>query len=342
MKRAGHLLPCIAERANLALAAWKASRGRRGEAVVRRFAARLDENLGVLSREIREGTVAVSPYLRFAVRDPKPRVIHAAPFRSRVLHHAIMNVCGPHLERGAIDDSYACRLGKGNSAALLRARHFAARHKHFLKLDVRRYFDSIDHARLKRRYRRLFKDAGLVFLFDRIVDSYGSEPGKGVPIGTLASQYFGNFYLDRLDRYVKEGLRCRAYLRFMDDFVLWHDSARQLACWQAAIGEWLRTELALELKSSARLGRADEGMLFLGFRVMPGRLLLGRRARRRFRSRLAGYERACLYGAMGEPELQRRVGALVAYTDQAECRAWRRRVLAARCELTESEAGLRW
>jgi hypothetical protein len=215
MKRIGHLLERIAERGNLALAFWKAARGRRHSNTARRFARGLDETLSILLREILDGSVSSGQYLRFVVFDPKQRTIHAAPFRERVLHHAIMNVCGPVFERDAIQDSFACRTGKGNSAALERARYFAARHRYFLKLDI-------------------------------------------------------------------------------------------------------------------RLLPTSQGMPFLGFRIMPDRVLLGRRARRRFRSRLAVYERAYGDGSMGAAELQRRVMALVAHTDQAHCRSWRRQVLVAR------------
>jgi hypothetical protein len=329
MRRLGHLLPQIAEHQNLVLAFGKAARGRRAAPAVRRCAKDLDAWLADLGRSILDGSVAVGGYHRFVVFDPKQRVIHAAPFAQRVLHHAIMNRCGPVFERGAIADSFACRLGKGNTAALARARHHAARQACFLKLDVRRYFDSVPHDRLKVRYRRLFKDAALLQLLDRIVDSYQTQPGRGLPIGTLTSQYLANFYLDALDRFVKETLRCPAYVRFMDDFALWHDSAAQLAEWRETIATWLRETLALELKPGTRLLPTRQGMPFLGFRVLPGRLLLGARARRRFRVRLAGLERSFAAGRMGEAELQRRAGALVAHTDGALCRAWRRQVVAA-------------
>ncbi|MEK7677765.1 MAG: RNA-directed DNA polymerase [Verrucomicrobiota bacterium] len=332
MKRAGHLLPRIAERGNLVLAFWKAARGRRNSNTVRGFAGGLDERLRSLSREILDGSVTVGEFARFVVFDPKQRTIHAAPFRERVLHHAIMNICGPHFERGAIDGSCACRAGKGNRAALVQARRFAARKAHFLKMDIRRYFDSVDHDRLQERLRRLFKDAALLRLLDRIVESYQTAPGQGLPIGTLTSQYFANFYLDALDRHVKEGLHCRCYVRFMDDFALWHDSADQLGVWREEIALWLQTALGLKLKPGTRLLPTVQGMPFLGFRVLPGRLLLDRRARRRFRLRLTAYEEACVRGRMGVAELQRRVEALLAHTDQAQCRAWRRRVLALRDE----------
>ena len=327
MKRVGGLLPRIAGHENLLLAFLKAAKGRKDSAAVRRTASHLDQECTKLGEEIRNGSVAVGKFHAFVVHDPKRRVIHAAPFRERMLHHAIMNICGPLFERGAIHDSYACRIGKGNSRALLQARHCARGGGYFLKLDIRRYFDSVAHSVLKSRVHRLFKDPGLLPLLNRIIDSYETKPGTGLPIGTLTSQVFANFHLDALDHFVKHVLHCRRYVRFMDDFVLWHESADQLENWKQEISEYLCGHLKLELKPGTRLGPVSQGLSFLGFRVLPDGLLLGRRARRRFRARLIEYEGGFASGAMDLRELQRRVGALVAHTDVAKCRAWRSRVL---------------
>lgn len=328
MKRSGRLNERIASRDNLLIAFSKAARGCSNHAMVQDFSRSIDERLNRLSSDVRSGSVSLGPFSRFVVFDPKQRVIHAAPFQDRVLHHAIMNVCGPLFERGAVFDSYACRIGKGNRAALDRAVAFARRNSHFLKLDIRKYFDSVDHGVLKQRFRTLIKDGHLLVLLDRIVESYQTSPGRGLPIGTLTSQYFANFYLDSLDRYIKEGLRCGAYVRFMDDFALWDDNPAQLARWHLEIGDWLASALRLGLKEGTRLDRTDAGMEFLGFRIMPGRVLLGARARRRFRKRLTAYERLWLTGEMGSSELQRRVGSLIAHTNNARCLQWRSAVLA--------------
>ena len=335
MKRDGFLLPAIADRANLVAAFHRAALGRRQTAAVRRFAADLDGNLADLARGILDGTVAVGSFVRLVVHDPKERVIHAPCFRERVLHHAIVAVCGPRFERAAIADSYACRPGKGNRAALLRALEFAGRRAHFLKMDVRRYFDSVDHGRVKARCRRLFKDGGILLLLDRIVDSYGTAPGKGLPIGTLISQYLANDYLDPLDRYVKEILRCRGYVRFMDDFALWHDDAGRLGQWEQDVTRFLQVELGLEPKDGTVLRPTAAGMPFLGCRVLHRGLLLGRQARNRFRLRLDECEVAWREGELEAPALQRRVHALVAFTDQARCRRWRRTLLARRAAARE-------
>lgn len=327
MKRQGHLIKSIASRDNLALAFSKSARGCSNDAAVASFSEALDVRLAHLSAALLDGNVSVGQFSRFVVFDPKQRVIHAAPFPERVMHHAIMNICGPLFERGAIDDTYACRIGRGNRAAIERAVGYARQHSHFLKLDIRKYFDSIDHAILKNRFRSIIKDGHLLVLLDRIVDCYETLPQQGLPIGTLTSQYFANFYLDTLDRFIKETLRCRAYVRFMDDFALWNNHPDQLAQWHQQIRRWLADHLKLELKSGTRLGRTSEGMEFLGFRLMPGAVLLGARARRRFRQRLTAYEKAWQHGKMGPAELQRRVSALIAHTDNARCQNWRAGVI---------------
>ena len=223
MRRAANLFDQIPEPENLRLAFHKAARGRRGQAVVRQFAASLDQRIAAMSAAIREGTIPVGRFQQFLIRDPKERVITAPCFDERVLHHGIMNVCEPVLDRWLIDDTFACRVGKGREAAILRAQHFTRHNGWFLKLDVRKYFDSVSHARLMHFLERRFKDRRLLELLNRIIAAYRGELGIGLPIGSLTSQHFANFYLGWLDRYVKENLHLGGYVRYMDDMVLWHD-----------------------------------------------------------------------------------------------------------------------
>ncbi len=327
MKRIGNIIPRVAEYGNLTLAFWKAAKGKRLCREVRIFEANLTSHLAQLSQDVTSGMLIPGKFHRFVVCDSKRRIIHAASFRERVLHHAIMNIVGADFQRGAIEQSYACRKGKGNVAAVQRALHHTTTRSHYLKMDIRRFFDSIDHAILKDRFRRLFKDQRFLELLDCIVDSYQTKPGKGLPIGTLTSQYFANFYLDSMDHFIKEICKCRYYVRFMDDFVIWHGSPQQLQVWQNTIEGWLADYLMLRLKEGFRIGRTTDGLLFLGYRLKPGKILLGRIARRRFKRRLAEVEEAFLRGELSELELQRRVGSLLAFTDHAACRRWRSRIL---------------
>ena len=150
MKRAGELIERIANADNLRLAFWKASRGKRAKAEVLRFRADLDARLRILREKLFSASVAWGPYRTFKVYDPKERMICVAPFRDRVAQHAIINVVEPHFESYQIHDSYACRRGKGLDGAIARAVCFSRRGDWYLKMDVRKYFDSIHHEVLKR------------------------------------------------------------------------------------------------------------------------------------------------------------------------------------------------
>ncbi|MFV1967507.1 MAG: hypothetical protein ACC628_18930, partial [Pirellulaceae bacterium] len=187
MKRTGNLIERIADANNLRLAFWKATKGKRGKREVLLFRSALDCNLHRLREEFLSGSVAWGPYHEFRVRDPKERNIFAPPIRDQVAQHAIMNICEDQFERFQIHDSYASRKGKGLDAAISRAKHFVRKGDWYLKLDVCKYFDSVDHEILKGLLRRRFKDAVVLRLLDSIIDSCATKPGRGLPLGNLTS-----------------------------------------------------------------------------------------------------------------------------------------------------------
>jgi RNA-directed DNA polymerase len=170
-----------------------------------------------------------------------------------------MNVLDPIFERVQIHHSYACRRGKGTQAAVLKAFHFSKSKPWFLKLDVRKYFDSIAHRILKPQLERLIKDPFALAALSAIIDSYETKPGRGLPIGNLTSQYFANHYLAGLDHFVREKLLIGPYLHYMDDMVLWSADKESLAAAFPRIEEYVRRELDLELKSPI-LNRAAGGL----------------------------------------------------------------------------------
>lgn len=326
MKRTGNLIERIAEADNLRLAFWKASKGKRGKAEVLSFRGDLDVNLRRLGDELLSGSVAWGPYHKFRVRDPKDRMIYAPPFRDQVAQHAIMNVCGPQFERFQIDDSYASRKGKGLDRAILRARRFARRGDWYLKLDVRKYFDSVDHNVLKGLLRRAFKDAVVLELLDAVIDSYATTPERGLPLGNLTSQFFANHYLGVFDHFVKETLACRRYVRYMDDCVIWSGSRSALRGMQTRAASFLKARLGLDLKPGC-LNACTLGMTFLGYRVFPGHVRLSRRSRDRFRRRLREYHANYQSGRWSEEETARHVEPLLAFVRRGESKAFRERVL---------------
>ncbi|MCL4207969.1 MAG: RNA-directed DNA polymerase [Pirellulaceae bacterium] len=284
--------------------------------------ADLDWHLERLARGLRDGDYPLGDYEQFVIRDPKERTITKPALAERVLHHAIMNVCEPFFERWLIHDTYACRIGRGRDAALTRARDFASRHAFFLKLEIRKYFDSIVHDILLARLERLFKDPQLIALFARLIGSYRGEIGVGLPIGSLTSQHFANFYLGWFDRFVKETLRLRGYVRYMDDMLLWGNSAGFLGDVLERGRVFLADELGLQLKPVPYINRTSHGVDFLGCRVFTDHLVLNRRSRVRFRQRLRQLELAYLAGEIDELTLQQRGTSLVAFTQAAAVKSW--------------------
>jgi len=327
MKRAGHLIEKIADLENLQLAFYKAQRGKADKKEVIEYARQLPANLRNLQEQILLGEIETGNYHFFTIYDPKQRLICAAPFGQRVLHHALMNGCHPFFENVQIFDSYATRPKKGTYAALARAKHFNRQFKWFLKLDYHKYFDSLNHTVLKAQLHALFKDQRLLHLFERIIDSYAVKEGRGVPIGNLTSQYFANLYLAAADHYVKEVLRIKAFVRYMDDSVLWHDNKEILLHAGLSLQQYAVAELQLSLKPLC-LNHHSHGLPFLGYLLYPDRTRLAQRSRRRFIKKLRLYADHLISGAWAQQEYQAHVLPLIAFTEHAEAKEFRKQVIA--------------
>jgi RNA-directed DNA polymerase len=289
---------------NLAAAFHAAARGKRGRGDVEAFRANLEHELAALREGVLGGTLAPGPMRAFRIHDPKPRLIHAPCFRDRVLHHAIMARVGPVLDRALVFDTYACRTGKGTLAAVRRAQQHARRYEWFGQIDVRAYFASIDHDVLLGLLARKFKDRDLLALLARIVRAHAASAGRGLPIGTLTSQHFANFYLDGLDRCLLEHCRVGGFVRYMDDVVWWtdHRTAARAAC--EAARTCLAEALRLEVRQPVRIGRSRDGLGFCGFRILPARLKLSRRRKQRYARLRKAAEWAALNGLLDARGLQ--------------------------------------
>ena len=330
MKRRGGLFERIVAFENLRRAAHKAARGKRDQPSVARFEFHLEPELLRLQDELQTGRYQPGSFFTFEIRDPKRRHICAAPYRDRVVHHALCQILEPLFEQRLIFDSYACRPGKGSHAAVARAQFFARRHRYFLKCDVRTYFESVDHAVLQALLARLFKDPPLLALLNRIIAHAppGAAPDQGLPIGNLTSQHFANLYLGELDHHLKDRLGVKGYLRYMDDLLLFAADPPELHLRLAALRAFLRDTLRLELKETAtRLAPVTEGIPFLGFRVYPGVLRLNPRTLRRFRRQWRGRERACRAGRLGDGDLARAAASLFAHVAHADTLQLRRRLV---------------
>jgi len=285
MKRQNYLFDKIVDYANIRLAFLKALRGNRSSPSAINYCNNIDKNLSILKEKMITLNCGWGDYKSFLITDPKLRTISTAPFEQRIMHHAIINIIEPILERPMIHHSYACRKGKGTHAAVLYAFDQCKTKTDFLKLDIRKYFDSIDHEILKTQLRRLIKDKRVIFLLDGIIDSYKTTTGRGVPIGNLTSQFFANMYLASMDHYILEKLKPSAYCRYMDDFVFWTSSQKLLKKMFAYVCEYVNDKLNLTLKPPV-FGKADNGLPFLGFLVKNKGIFLMQKSKRRVKERM--------------------------------------------------------
>lgn len=325
MKAVGNLFDRIADRSNLIMAVWAAAREKRDNNDVREFLANIEDHIHQIASSLINGRFEFQAYTAFSVQDTKTRLIQAPTFRDRVVHHAMINITGPIFERGALYHSYACRTGKGQHPALIQARAWTRRHLWYGKLDIRRYYDSVDHDLLRQRLERRFRERRLLNLFDRLLASWCCQPGKGLPIGALTSQYLANFYLDAFDTQMKASGLCPRYVRYMDDIVVWAEQSqfpmiRQLARQSAAA-------LRLEIKHHGEWNQCQYGVPFLGFVIYPDRIRLGRQGRRRLRGKMRTLQRQFHEERISELEYQSRSTSLFAHAQTADDVNWRRTVL---------------
>ena len=293
MKRASHLFGGVIDFDRLCTAARRAARGKRPTWAMADFMMNLEPEVLQLRREILAGAYHPRPYRVFRIRDPKPRTISAAAFRDRVVHHALCAALEPVFERCAIADSYACRPGRGQHAAIRRTQQLARRWPWFQKLDVAHFFETAHHGVLAEALRRKIKDARLLALTQVFIDAgaSGSAPGCGLPIGNLTSQHFANFYLTPLDRHIKQTLGVSGYVRYMDDLLLFGPDKASLVHWTNAIEAFVTESLRLALRpEAARRGPVSTGVPYLGFRIWPHLIRFDGARARRFRRRCRALE----------------------------------------------------
>ncbi len=310
MKTHTNLYARICSFENLLSAARKAQKGKRFQEKVGRFNVNLEHELLRLQRQLLDKSYQPGNYREFLIYEPKQRMISAAPYRDRVVHHALCNVIAPLFEKTFIFDSYANQVGKGTHRAILRYQEFCRKNAFALKCDVKKYFPSIDHDVLKAEIRRTIACPDTLWLIDRIIDGSNQQeavveyfPGddlfapferrKGLPIGNLTSQFFANVYLNRFDHFVKEQLGCKYYLRYVDDSVVLENDKSWLWQVKREITNYLEKYRLRLHEHKCQIRRTEQGVTFLGFRVFPNFRLLRRenvvRARRRLRRLQARY-----------------------------------------------------
>jgi len=301
MKRYNNLYEKICSFENLYLAYLKARKCKRYRNEILKFSYNLEENLLKLRKELLSQSYRHGPYRTFIVNDSKKRIIKAAPFRDRVVHHALCNLIEPIFDRGFIYNTYACRKEKGTHRAIKRLEGFLRsisdrgvmlKDTYCLQCDISKYFANIDHKILTSFIKRKIKDEKALWLIEKIIkSSYEHKIFKnlfefrlsGIPIGNLTSQLFANIYLNELDQFIKHKLREKHYLRYMDDFVILYADKKHLHELKKLIQEFLQEKLKLKFHpKKANIFPVRQGIDFLGYRIFKEYKLLRKSTIKRY------------------------------------------------------------
>lgn len=263
----------------------------------------LMSELIVLQEELRSGNYKTAPYRNRIITEPKVRYIQAPEFRDRIVHHAIHCVLNPFYEHHFIRDSYACRPRRGIHGAAARIQTFLRKSQvplYVCKLDISKYYASINHTKLKQLLAAKIDDSKLLNLLDIIIDStdsgtehdhlfapdsyYHTKGPRGIPIGNLTSQLFANIYLHHADMYAKQQLKIHRYIRYMDDILIFHEDKKQLRIWQQAMTKFFYEELYLTVNPhKIRVYPARLGVDFVGYIIYPHSMRLRGSSVRRFK-----------------------------------------------------------
>jgi len=298
VRRHGNLWESVVSMDNLRLAYRRASRGRKRKRPVERFARDLHANLEEIRRSLIERTFTTGHYTVKTVYEPKERLIYVLPFKpDRIVQHALMNVLAPIWSRSFIKDSFGNIPGRGLHAGSRRTMEFTRGGGWVLKCDISKFYPSIDHDILFGIISRKVKDRDVLWLVRDIIDSFPG--GKNVPIGNYCSQWFGNVYLHGLDRFVKEGLKFRRYLRYCDDFCLFADGKAGLLSARSRIDEFLRERLGLRF-SHADIFPVSRGLNFLGYCHFEDYITMRKSTLSRMRRILSGLPEMLARGEISE------------------------------------------
>lgn len=283
---------------NILEAVKKAGKGKTNNQDVQRFIFKLEDEVFQLQEELTNQCYQPGNYKTFFINDPKKRMISAASFRDRVVHHALCNITEPLFEKTFIFDSYANRKGKGMHKAIERFQYYARKYPYVLKCDIRKFFPSLDHEILKQEIRWKIQCPETLRLMDLIIDNSNEQekhvvyfPGDdlftpfhqrlGLPIGNLTSQIWANVYLNRFDHFVKEELRVPGYIRYVDDFVLFSQSKKQLNNWKKLLQNRLAKLRLIMHPNKTQIFPVEKGVTFLGFRIFPNHRYVKKENRRR-------------------------------------------------------------
>jgi len=346
-KRYFNIYEQIHQPLNLWIAYQNARRGKRYQPAVAAFEYEREQNLLALETELRGKTYQPGKYHNFIIHEPKRRLISAAPFRDRVAHHALMNIIEPLFERQFIHDSYANRVAKGTHRALDRCTHYLRRHRYVMHCDVRQFFPSIDHKLLSEILARTVGDKAVLDLIEKILASgHGIQAGeyqvdyfpgddlfacqrpRGLPIGNLTSQHWGNVYLNELDQYAKRVLKCRAYIRYVDDILMFANNKVDLHAWREAVIQFLQNMRLTIHETRAQPRPVEVGIPFLGFILFPDHRRIKRRNGIAFQRRLKTQVRRWRSGDLELEQLQTRMDGWTNHASYGDTWGLRKAILA--------------
>ncbi len=271
---------------------------------VEEFGLRLMDNIFNLHSDLKNKTYKHSEYEAFKINDPKPRDIHKASVRDRLLHHAIYRVLYPYFDTKFIYDSYSCRLEKGTHRELDRFRSFSnivsknnTKTCYVLKCDIRKFFASINHEILKSILEKYIEDKDILWLLNQIIDSFytftsrtlSRSTGKGLPLGNLTSQLLVNIYMNEFDQFVKRELKVKYYIRYADDFVIFGDDKKYLENMLKQMEEYLDNNLKLQMHpDKVFIKTLSSGIDFLGWINFPKHRVLRTATKKRMFRNLKG------------------------------------------------------
>lgn len=289
MKRIGNIFQKIVSIENLELADIIARKGKSGQYGIKIHDRNKEANILKLHQDLLSGSFRTSSYVTFKVYEPKEREVYRLPYYpDRIVHHAIMNVVEPVFVANFTADTYSCIKQRGIHAAVrkvMAALRDQGNTTYCLKLDVRKFYPSIDHDVLKAMLRRKFKDRQLLNLLDEIIDS-----AVGLPIGNYLSQYFANFYLSGLDHWLKEEKRVRYYFRYADDLVVLSGSKEYLHNLRREIDQYL-SSIKLQMKGNYQVFPTQaRGLDFVGYRFYHTHVLLRKSIKKNFARAIARHK----------------------------------------------------
>lgn len=316
MKRVGGLFDSVFTRENLYQAYLDARKGKRKKGACHRFEINLGANLDSLHQEIHAGSYRPRPYHKFLVHEPKERVIHAPAFRDIVAQHAIYRVIYEIYNRTFIATSFACRKGFGTHKASDYTQHVLGRYddcRYTLKLDIRKFFYSIDRDILRTLLGRKIKDKRLL---DIMMLFAHQDESTGIPIGNLLSQLYALIYLNPLDQFVKRVLGVRHYVRYVDDFILFGLTLDQCREYRERIVAFLASGLRLRLSKST-IQKVRRGVNFVGYRTWKGCRLIRKHSLHRFRRSLKRGKWESVISLIGHASRTRSLGHMTKTLSEA-------------------------